>query len=174
MSRKGPLVSWAVWGALGVVLVLPAGGQNLDAGKSGAQIFSQVCANCHRGPRALRNASTSFLREHYTTSPAMAAAVAAYLSAAGREPAPAQSPVQPERPRAPINPGVANASEKPAADAAHDTRHDPIVEPQTLFGLLRGSSESERIEVARPANSVGGQAPPSAPPHSPILEDFEQ
>jgi len=192
MSRRGLLLSWAICGALLVVPLASAGAQNLDAGKSGGQIFSQVCSNCHRSPRALRSgASTSFLREHYTTSPGMAAAVAAYLSAAGRDPSASDSapqskrppavmnpgtgeyPAQPKRPPAPINPGVADAREKPVADAPRDTRREESAEPKPLSGLLRGS-EFGRTEVAKPANSVEAQTPPSAPPRSPVLEDFEQ
>ena len=182
MSRRGLLLSWTICGALLVVPLPSAGAQNLDAGKSGGQIFSQICSNCHR---------TSFLREHYTTSPGMAAAVAAYVSAAGRDSSAADSapqskrppavmnpgtgeyPAQPKRPPAPINPGVADAREKPAADAPHTTRRDESAEPKPLSGLLRGS-EFGRTEVAKPANSVEAQTPPSAPPQSPVLEDFEQ
>src|SRR6516162_6596965 len=161
MSRRGLLLSWAICGALLVVPLASAGAQNLDAGKSGGQIFSQVCSNCHRSPRALRSgASTSFLREHYTTSPGMAAAVAAYVSAAGRDSSAADSAPQSKRPPAPINPGVADAREKPVADAPRDTRREESAEPKPLSGLLRGS-EFGRTEVAKPANSVEAQTPPS-------------
>jgi len=171
VSRKGRL---AICGALAVVLLTPAGAQNLDAGKSGAQIFSQVCASCHRSPRALRSASASFLREHYTTGAGMAAAVASYLSSAGRDPGAAESPAQSRRPPAPINPGVANAREQP--DAARDTRRERTGEPKTVprSGLLGAGSESVPTEVGKPANSVEVQTPAPAQPHSSVLEDFEQ
>jgi mono/diheme cytochrome c family protein len=173
--RKG-LLSWATYGALGVVSVAPAGGQNLDAHKSGAQIFSEVCINCHRSPRALRNASTSFLREHYTTGPGMASIVAAFLSSAAGDPRAAASPAQPKRPPALIRQGVADVTEKQATDAAHNTWRAQTADPKTSppSGLLRDGSASVRIEVAKPANSVESPASPLALPHSPALEEFEE
>ena len=46
--------------------------ENLDAGKSPSQIFSNTCSACHKSPRGLlKNTSPSslpgFLRQHYTT-----------------------------------------------------------------------------------------------------------
>jgi mono/diheme cytochrome c family protein len=176
VSRKGLPLSWAIGAALSVVSLAPAGAQNLDAGKSGAQIFSQVCASCHRSPRALRGASASFLREHYTTGAGMAAAVATYLSSAGRDPGAAESPAQSRRPPAPINPATANAREQAAIDAARETRRDRTGEPKTAprSGLLRAGSESVPTEVAKPGNSLEAQTPAAAPPRSSVLEDFEQ
>jgi hypothetical protein len=65
---------------------------NLDQGKSASQIFTAICAECHKAPRALANgknnaALTDFLVEHYTTSRSQAAALAAYvLGGRGGEP----------------------------------------------------------------------------------------
>ena len=52
--------------------------ENLDAGKSPSQIFSNTCSACHKSPRGLlKNVSASslpgFLRQHYTTGTDMAA-----------------------------------------------------------------------------------------------------
>ena len=57
---------------------------DLDAGKSGPQLFAQDCAACHRSPQGLlKNISSfglvGFLRQHYTSSSASANTVAAYL-----------------------------------------------------------------------------------------------
>ena len=76
------------------------GQQDLDAGKTGPQLFSQDCAACHRSPRGLAKTSgsslVSFLRQHYTSSSASANVVAAYLQGAG--PGPADRPKdRPER-----------------------------------------------------------------------------
>src|SRR5437868_567565 len=62
--------------------------QDLDAGKTGPQLYAQDCAACHRSPQGLaRNLSAGslvgFLRQHYTSSSTSAGAVAAYLLAAG-------------------------------------------------------------------------------------------
>jgi hypothetical protein len=77
---------WIAAAALSAA-VLPVHAQsNLDAGKSAAQIFSATCNACHRSPRELKQSSAGFLREHYTTGPREAAAMAAYLSAIGSDP----------------------------------------------------------------------------------------
>jgi hypothetical protein len=72
------------------------GPQNLDAGKSAAQLFASDCAICHKSPQGLARAGgllglESFLREHYTASRQSAAALAGYLKAAGDAPAPARA-----------------------------------------------------------------------------------
>ena len=59
--------------------------ENLDLGKSPAQLFASDCAICHKNPRGLSQAGgifgvESFLREHYTASRQSAAAIAAYLN----------------------------------------------------------------------------------------------
>jgi hypothetical protein len=65
-----------------------AHGQDLDAGKTGPQLWAQDCAACHRSPQGVaRNLSggslVSFLRQHYTSSSSSANTVAAYLLAVG-------------------------------------------------------------------------------------------
>ena len=71
---------------------------NLDAGKSPEQIFSDTCSACHHAPQDLKAASAQFLRQHYTTGPRQAAAMAAYLEKAINEPRPAPAaPPQPFR-----------------------------------------------------------------------------
>lgn len=59
--------------------------QNLDAGKSPAQIFSGNCGACHRSARGLlKTVSPSslpdFLRQHYTTGGEMAQMLSGYLT----------------------------------------------------------------------------------------------
>ncbi|MDC7987980.1 hypothetical protein PQJ75_29965, partial [Rhodoplanes sp. TEM] len=61
---------------------------DLTAGKTPAQMFSSDCAACHRSPSGLsrgRDPSgvARFLRDHYTSSPANAGALAGYLAGAG-------------------------------------------------------------------------------------------
>jgi hypothetical protein len=71
-----------------VVVMALAGGlaqaQDLDQGKSGAQLFATDCMNCHHSPKGLARDSfswtlSSFLQQHYTTSSASAQALTAYL-----------------------------------------------------------------------------------------------
>jgi hypothetical protein len=86
--------------AIGVLALLsmcpsPAGAQeNLDQGKSGAQLFASDCAFCHKSVRGLSKAAgplgfglEGFLREHYTASRESAAALARYIQANDTGPA---------------------------------------------------------------------------------------
>jgi outer membrane biosynthesis protein TonB len=64
----------------------PSGAQeNLDAGKTGAQIFASDCTLCHKSPQGLAKSGSlfglsGFLSEHYTASKQSAEAVAKYLA----------------------------------------------------------------------------------------------
>jgi hypothetical protein len=86
-----PMIRLAELGALAVAaaaVIAVAHGQDLDAGKTGPQLFAQDCSACHRSPQGLsKNMSggslVSFLRQHYTSSASSANAVAAYVQAAG-------------------------------------------------------------------------------------------
>jgi hypothetical protein len=73
---------------LTVAITALAGGlakaQDLDRGKSGAQLFATNCMDCHHSPKGLARDSfswtlSSFLQQHYTSSPASAQALTAYL-----------------------------------------------------------------------------------------------
>lgn len=62
--------------------------ENLEAGKTPAQIFAGTCNVCHKSPRGLmKTVSASslpgFLRQHYTTSSNMASLLSSYLVANG-------------------------------------------------------------------------------------------
>jgi mono/diheme cytochrome c family protein len=101
-----------------IVIVALTGGharaQSLDEGKSGAKLFTAVCADCHRSPRGLAKGRFSwtlsyFLRQHYTSSAASAQALTAYLQSVDAPPAkphpgrPATSAsLPPLRPPAPV------------------------------------------------------------------------
>jgi hypothetical protein len=77
------VVRWTMGAA--VLFATPAFAQNLDAGKSPAQIFSDTCSACHRSAREVRQSSPGFLREHYTTGAREAASMAAYLASVGSD-----------------------------------------------------------------------------------------
>ena len=67
---------------------LPARAQNLEAGKTPAQIFDGSCTACHKAPRGLLKSVPAgslpgFLRQHYTTSSEMASRLSAYLISHG-------------------------------------------------------------------------------------------
>ena len=93
--------------------------QDLDQGKSGAKLFAANCTDCHRSPRGLAKDRFSwtlshFLHQHYTSSPASAQALTAYLqsvdaprakpqSVARKLPSPATGASAPSlRPPAPV------------------------------------------------------------------------
>src|ERR1051325_5946755 len=104
----------------------PAVAQDFTAGKTAAQLFASDCSTCHKGPGGLAkgqsvSALTSFLREHYTTKPESAAALAAYLA----NPANAKLTAQPpttgpkateEKPAPKPRPATA-AAEQPEGEA---------------------------------------------------------
>lgn len=78
-----------------LVVAAPAGAQeNLDSGKTGAQLYAADCAICHKNPQTLNKSGggvfglSGFLREHYTASKESAASIAAYLQSVGGAPAP--------------------------------------------------------------------------------------
>jgi hypothetical protein len=82
------LILAAVAFALGCFGVIPADAQNLEAGKSPSQIFSSTCSLCHKSSRGLLKSVSpgslpGFLRQHYTTSTDMAAAMSAYVLSNG-------------------------------------------------------------------------------------------
>jgi mono/diheme cytochrome c family protein len=75
------------------VLVLSFAGlacaqENLDSGKTGAQLYASNCAICHKTPQRLGRGGmfglSGFLREHYTASRETAAAIAAYIESTSR------------------------------------------------------------------------------------------
>lgn len=82
------LILAAVAFAFGCVGAIPATAQNLEAGKPPSQIFSSTCSLCHKSSRGLLKSVSpgslpGFLRQHYTTSRDMAAAMSAYVLSNG-------------------------------------------------------------------------------------------
>lgn len=66
--------------------------ENLDLGKSAAQLFASDCALCHKSPQGLAKSGgilglESFLREHYTASRESAKLIANYLKSMDSGPA---------------------------------------------------------------------------------------
>jgi hypothetical protein len=117
----------------------PASSQDFSAGKTAAQLFASDCAACHKSPAGLAKGQsagslTSFLREHYTTKPESAAALAAYLLGAG----PGNARVSPQAPV--TGPKARNAEgneekpaprprQAPAASAEADKQPDAEASP---------------------------------------------
>jgi hypothetical protein len=78
---------WPVVALMALVMAGPGTAQeNLDKGKTPAQLFASDCAGCHKSPQGLAKSGglfglDSFLRTHYTASRETARAVANYLKA---------------------------------------------------------------------------------------------
>ena len=101
----------SVAGVLALLGIGPAWAQeNVEAGKTPAQLYASDCAICHKSPNGLTKAGgllglQSFLREHYTASRETAAAIAQYLRTVDKG-------QPPERKRAPT-PKRSTKDEKP-------------------------------------------------------------
>lgn len=85
MSRRALTLAAAV---LWMSTAGPAAAQNLEAGKTPAQIFAATCSVCHKSPHGLLKSVApgslpGFLRQHYTTSTGMAGAMSAYVLSNG-------------------------------------------------------------------------------------------
>jgi hypothetical protein len=103
-----PALAQVLWFGLGLLASpLAARAQDLDAGKTPAQLFSSHCSACHRAPQGLAKQTfglASFLRQHYTSSAATASALAAYVAAAGPAPRAARDAQRGGRPPPPAAP----------------------------------------------------------------------
>src|SRR4051794_15021192 len=141
---------------IGGLAAAPARAQNLEAGKSPAQIFSGTCTACHKGARGLLRTVApgslpGFLRQHYTTSSEMAGVLASYLISNGATDTryqggqprgtkdarqePSGEPTQLDRSGRPIRRAPAQEASRPDADGRVTARG---TEAQTPGGEERG------------------------------------
>jgi hypothetical protein len=148
--------------AAALFLAGAAGAQeNLDQGKTAAQLFAANCSICHKSPQGLAKAGgilglDSFLREHYTASKESAGALAAYLKSMGSGPA---SPARAGK-RAPK--GDAKGDEKSKPDekkkSGAKTGEQKGTEKKPDIGAEPKTSESKPAEAkpsdGRPADIV--------------------
>src|SRR6478672_3253238 len=122
--------------------------ENLDAGKSPSQIFSNTCSACHKSPRGLlKNTPASslpgFRRQHYTTGTDMASVLSSYLISNGASDPRYQGKDQPKQKDA-------------RKDAKQDPRQDGRPEQPERFG--------RRQPPAAPAQEASRPDADSAPP----------
>ena len=135
--------------------------EDLNRGKSPAQLFASDCADCHRSPRALgrrdnANALAGFLRVHYTASRESAAAIASYLVSLGPEPRGGTA-----RPPARSRPAAAQDQSKPSAEpqpAAKSGEPAPPTPPEPI---------PPQAPAAAPATPPASEPAPAAPPADP-------
>ena len=82
----------AVW-ALSALLAPALAQENLDQGKSAAQLYASDCAICHKSPNGLAKSGgllglDNFLRQHYTASRESATVLAKFLQGFANAPEP--------------------------------------------------------------------------------------
>ena len=150
-------------GAAISVALLSMGGvagaqENLDQGKSAAQLFASNCALCHKSPQGLAKAGgilglDSFLREHYTASKESAGALAAYLKSMDTGPA---APARAKRT------GKGDEKSKPDEKKKSGAKTDDPkgTEKKPEAGAERKSSESKPAE-AKPSDSKPSDGRPA-------------
>ena len=121
--------------------------ENLDAGKSPSQIFSNTCSACHKSPRGLlKNTPASslpgFLRQHYTTGTDMASVLSSYLISNGAADPRYQGKDQPKKDARqdgkPDQPDRLGRRQPPAAPAEEASRPDADAAPPQGDGARRG------------------------------------
>ncbi len=200
--RFAPVIALLAALAPATMPVLAHAQTNIDQGKTPAQIFANDCAACHKATRGLASGKntlslTIFLREHYTTSRAQAAALAAYvLGAGGAEPTkPGQKPGQEraknEEPKTAARPGRSTARPEPEAPASaklqpsagegtkpeRQASHPAAGEHETSVTTAPGGKKEPETPAAAPQPTAVVSAPPpsatpaaEAPKNEPKLE----
>ena len=143
------LILAAVAFALGCAGADPADAQNLEAGKPPSQIFSSTCSLCHKSSRGLLKSVSpgslpGFLRQHYTTSTDMAAAMSAYVLSSGAA-------------NAPVAGG--NLTKQGQEAKAGGPASEPGAE---LAG--RGRKPASRDAARQDADGLQGNSPPAGAP----------
>jgi hypothetical protein len=141
----------AAWGSGHV-----AAQDDLNRGRTAAQLFASDCAECHRNPRALDRRDpgtlTNFLRLHYTASRDNARALAAYLISLGPDPRASRPAAPPRRRAAP-----------PQSQTAQ-----PAAEPSEAAAPKSAAPTPEQLAAAPSSNASGnGPAAPVTPPAAP-------
>jgi hypothetical protein len=151
-------LAFSVW-ALGFVGTANAQ-ENLDLGKSPAQLFASDCAICHKSPQGLAKSAglfgvESFLRQHYTASRESAAAIAKYLDSFGGAPA------------APVKKATKKAAKGDEKSKAGEKKPDGAV---TLPGdnkPVEAKPAEPKASESKPAESKPSESKPAEPKSEP-------
>jgi hypothetical protein len=163
----------------------PAAAQNIDAGRTPAQLFADTCAACHRSARDIRRPTAGFLRQHYTAGSDEAVAMANYLSGIANDPRAGQ----PKRPPAAVgDPAVENAKQQPKQLSKQAGQPGALAEQAkaaqgqpkgrraatTADARAAGAAADERASEVPTVQSMllSGAAQPGSPPV--VLEPFEE
>jgi hypothetical protein len=156
--------------AIGVLALCVAGTsgaqENLDQGKSAAQLFASDCAICHKSTQGLSRAGgllglQNFLREHYTASRESAAAIARYVAATDKGPAPAKRTRATATKRTPQGEEKAKAADK-AGEKAGDKAGEKKPEKKTEKKPETGKSGEAKSGEAKSGEAKATTSKPSA------------
>jgi hypothetical protein len=162
---------------LALALAAPAGAQeNLDSGKSGAQLFAANCALCHKSAQALRKSGgllglSNFLREHYTSSRESASIIATYLESLGTPPAPGK------RTGATKRTAKGDEKAKPKSGETQTVKPDETDKPPETktSGPKTSEPKTEPKSEAKPPDAKASEpksdAAPAAKPDKPEKSD---
>jgi cell division septation protein DedD len=134
-------------GMLALMAVPAAAQENLDLGKTGAQLYASDCAICHKTPQGLSKhvgilGLNDYLREHYTASKESAATIAAYVQSVDKGPAPAGK-------TAPSGKRNAKGDEKGKGEKAKSENGEKAGEAKSG----EGKSGEPKSKEAKPAES---------------------
>jgi hypothetical protein len=149
--------SFVLWGVMTGVQA-----QDLDAGKSGQQLFSSTCTACHRGPQGLAKgrslgAIAGFLSQHYTSGKRSAGELGSYLaSVGGDKPAPARGA-----------PGEKPAGQKPQREAAKPPATREPGNRKQNAATPAGPDAQGKPPASRPAAEQRRAAAPAVAPRRP-------
>jgi len=160
---------------LGFLLILgvPLRAQeNLDFGKTPAQLFASDCAICHKSPQGLAAKGggmlglESFLRQHYTASRESAAAIANYLQAMGTGPAAAPGRAGKRPPKSGTSKGddkAKGADKKPDATKPGEAKSGEAKPGEAKSGEAKpGEAKSGEDKPAAPKSAEPKPAEPKA------------
>jgi hypothetical protein len=166
-------IAIVIAGLAAALAIAPALAEDFTAGKSPAQLFRSDCGGCHHSPNGLVKergdvgSLTTFLREHYTTKPETAAALAAYVSGLASPGGSARNrdAAQPGRERtrgrsdgdAPVaaaEPAAPRSADDPAAGRHRRRAASPA------DGNRRGTREDN--DAPRPPRGIAAAARPAA------------
>jgi outer membrane biosynthesis protein TonB len=156
-------------GLLVLALAAPAAAQeNLDSGKTGAQLYAADCAICHKSAQALKKSGgifglSSFLREHYTASRESAAAIASYLDSVASPPA--QKKAAGATKRTAKGDEKAKADEKKAKPKSGDAKPEKPDKKDKPSEAKTSEPKSESKDApkgeAKPSEPKSGEAKPA-------------
>ena len=143
-----------------LVLGVPLRAQeNLDLGKTPAQLYASGCAFCHKSPQGLAAKGDgifgleSLLRQHYTASRESAAAIAGYLRAVG---GPAAKPARTGK-RPPKAATPKGADKDKGAEKKPDTSKPGTAKPGD------GKPADTKASETKPAEPKPAAAKPAEP-----------